>query len=118
MTALEIDPEVESAPKPARTQAQTEGEPAGAEVQTEGDPCTETSPILLGFGSMTIEESINDMKCRTKPAIEGLAVPRKRLHRYLELFKVNRVIVVEEKIEVVSRKLSRKWVHGSTESRK
>ena len=86
---------MESAPKAVGAQAQKEGEPTGpAEVQTEG----ESSPILPVFGPKTLDETIEDMKCRINPAIEGLAVPGEHLNRYLELLKAHRVVVEVEKI--------------------
>ena len=97
LTALDLD--MESAPNAVGAQAQTEGEPTGpAEVQTEGETCSESSPILPVFGPMTLDETIEDMKCRIKPAIEGLAVPGEHLNRYLELLKADRVVVEVEKI--------------------
>ena len=87
LTALDIDPEVEIAP-----------ESAGAEMQTESEPCLEASPILPFFGPMTLEESIDSMKSRIKPEIEGLTVPGEHLRKYLELFKADRVVVEVEKI--------------------
>ena len=99
LTALDIDLEMESAPEAVGVQAQTEGEPTGpAEVQTEGETCSESSPILPVFGPMTLDETIEDMKCRIKPAIEGLALPGEHLNRYLELLKADRVAVEVEKI--------------------
>ena len=74
LTALDIDLDMESAPEAVGAQAQTEGEPTGpAEVQTEGETCSESSPILPVFGLKTLDETIEDMKCRIKPATEGLA---------------------------------------------
>lgn len=99
LTALDIDLEMESAPEVVGAQAQTEGEPTGpAEVQTEGETFSESSPILPVFGPMTLDETIEDMKCRIKPAIEGLAVPGEHLNRDLELLKADRIIVEVEKI--------------------
>ena len=99
LTALDIDLDMESAPDAVGAQAQTEGEPTGpAEVQTEGETCSESSPILPVFGPMTLDETIEDMKCRIKPATEGLAVPGEHLNRYLELLKADRVVVEVEKI--------------------
>ena len=99
LTALDIDLEMESAPEAVGAQAQTEGEPTGpAEMQTEGETCSESAPILPVFGPMTLDETIEDMKSRIKPAIEGLAVPGEHLNRYLELLKGDRVIVEVEKI--------------------
>ena len=99
LTVLDIDLDMESAPDAVGAQAQTEGEPTGpAEVQTEGETCSESSPILPVFGPMTLDETIEDMKCRIKPAIEGLAVPGEHLNRYLELLKADRVVVEVEKI--------------------
>ena len=97
LTALDLD--MESAPNAVGAQAQTEGEPTGpAEVQTEGETCSESSPILPVFGPMTLDETIEDMKCRIKPTTEGLAVPGEHLNRYLELLKADRVVVEVEKI--------------------
>ena len=45
------------------------------------------------FGPMTLDETIEDMKCRIKPAFEGLAVPGEHLNKYLE---ADRVIVEVE----------------------
>ena len=99
LTALDIDLEMESAPEAVGAQAQTECEPTGpAEVQTEGEPCSESSPILPVFGPMALDETIEDMKSRIKPAIEGLSVPGEHLKRYLELLKADRVIVEVRKI--------------------
>ena len=67
-------------------------------MQTEGETCSESSPILPVFGPKTFDETIEDMKSRIKPAIEGLAVPGEHLSRYLELLKADRVIVEVEKI--------------------
>ena len=90
---------MESAPEAVGAQAQTEGEPTGpAEVQTEGETCSESSPILPVFGPKTLDETIEDMKCRIKPATEGLAVPGEHPNRYLELLKADRVVVEVEKI--------------------
>ena len=91
---------MESTPEAVGAQAQTEGEPTGpAEVQTEGETCSESSPILPVFGLKTLDETIEDMKCRIKPATEGLAyLGNTYLNRYLELLKADRVVVEVEKI--------------------
>ena len=106
LTALDIDLDMESAPEAVGAQAQTEGDPTGpAEVQTEGETCSESSPILPVFGPMTLDETIEDMKCRIKPAIGGLAVPELLKLNILAVDKLSQLRFLYDKISVNIRVL-------------